>query len=75
MESRLAHTLYGEPVSGQRPAHAPVGSRMASASAPFIGERAGKCVANGDTCKGPKVRGKELCIGHLRAEKKGKDVS
>jgi len=73
MSKQLAHTLYGEPVSGQRPAQAADGSRLAAASAPYVGRN--RCVANNDTCEGPRAKGSELCIGHLKAASKGKDVS
>lgn len=73
MSKQLAHTLYGAPVSSQRPAAATEGARLAAASAPYVGRNL--CVANNDTCKGPRAKGTDLCVGHLRAAQKGKDVS
>lgn len=73
MSKQLAHTLYGEPVSGVRPAQAAEGSRLAAPSAPYVGRN--KCIANNDTCEGPKAKGTDLCVGHLRAATNGKDVS
>jgi hypothetical protein len=65
MSKQLAHTLYGEPVSGSRPAGQPSGSKLATASAPYLGRQ--RCIANEDTCEGPKAKGTDYCIGHLRA--------
>lgn len=73
MTSKLAHTLYGEPVSGQRPAQAVPGSSPAPASAPYEGRN--RCVANNDTCNGPRAKGTDYCAGHLRSMTKGKEVS
>ena len=71
MSKQLAHTLYGEPVSGIRPAaHAP-GSKMATASAPYLGRN--RCIANNDTCEGPKAKGTDYCVGHLRSMAKKDD--
>lgn len=68
MSKQLAHTLYGEPVSGSRPASQVAGSKIAPGSAPFLGRQ--RCVANDDTCEGPKAKGTDYCIGHLRAMSK-----
>lgn len=65
MSKQLAHTLYGEPVSGSRPAMQQDGSRIAAASGPYLGRN--RCVANNDTCEGPKAKGTEYCVGHLRS--------
>lgn len=65
MSKQLAHTLYGEPVSGSRPAASAAGARLAPGSAPYLGRN--RCIANNDTCEGPKAKGTEYCIGHLRA--------
>lgn len=71
--SKPAHTIYGEPLDGIRPAGMQTGSRLASASAPYIGRQ--RCVANGDTCEGPQAKGTEYCIGHIRSIDKGRDVT
>lgn len=59
-----AHSYYGQPVSGRRLA-AVSGSRVAAASAPFVG-RGNKCSANEDTCEGIRAKGTEYCMGHIR---------
>ena len=62
--AKLAHTLYGEPTTKHsRLAHAE-GARLAAPSGPYIGRN--RCTANDDTCEGPKARGTDFCIGHLR---------
>lgn len=64
MSKQLAHTLYGEPVSGSRPAFTAVGGKLAPGSGPYIGRN--RCIANNDTCEGPKAKETDYCIGHLR---------
>ena len=59
-----AHSLYGKPVDGQRLA-AVEGARLAAASGPYVGRN--RCMANDDTCEGPKAKGTDYCIGHLRS--------
>lgn len=71
--SKAAYAMYGEPISGIRPASNVPGSKMATASAPYTGRN--RCIANNDTCEGPQARGSEHCIGHLRAKEKGRDVT
>jgi hypothetical protein len=62
--AKLAHTLYGEPTTKHsRLAHAE-GARLAAPSGPYIGRN--RCIENNDTCEGPKARGTDFCIGHLR---------
>lgn len=61
-----AYSLYGVPVTGNRPAQQQEGSRIAAPSGPYLG-RGNKCSANGDTCKGNRVKGEVLCAGHLRS--------
>lgn len=61
-----AHSLYGKPVTGQRLSHAD-GARLAPASAPYVGRN--RCIANNDTCEGPKAKGTDYCVGHLRSKK------
>lgn len=65
-----AYSLYGSPVYGEQYSLAhKEGARMAPPSGPYIG-RGNKCSANEDTCEGNKVRGQELCAGHLRSVNK-----
>jgi hypothetical protein len=47
------------------------GSRLAPPSAPYEGRN--RCVANNDTCEGPKAKGTDYCVGHLRGMAKKKD--
>lgn len=63
-----AHSYFGAPVTGQRLA-AVDGARIAAPSAPYVG-RGNKCSANDDTCKGNRVKGEVLCMGHLRSVRK-----
>lgn len=65
MSKQLAHAYYGDPVTGQRPAGQSAGSKLAPGSAPYLGRN--RCIANEDTCDGPKAKGTDYCIGHLRA--------
>lgn len=60
-----AHALYGKPVDGYRVA-AVEGARLAAASGPYVGRN--RCIANDDTCEGPKAKGTDYCIGHLRSQ-------
>lgn len=71
--SQPAHAFYGEPVSGRRLA-ATSDARMATASAPYVG-RGDKCAGNNDTCGANKVRGQELCAGHLKQAKNIEQIS
>lgn len=64
-----SYSLHGEPVAGQRPAGNVPGSKLAPASAPFVG-RGNKCSANEDKCEGNRVKGEVLCAGHLRSARK-----
>lgn len=60
-----AYSYYGQPVSGIR--LAPVeGAKIAAASGPYIGRN--RCIANEDTCEGPKAKGTDFCVGHLRSQ-------
>jgi hypothetical protein len=63
--SKPAHAYYGEPVSGIRLAPTN-GAKLAAASAPYIGRN--RCIANDDTCEGPKAKGTDYCVGHLRSQ-------
>ena len=58
-----AHSYYGQPVSGIRLAPT-AGAEIAAPSGPYIGRN--RCIAKDDTCEGPKARGTDFCIGHLR---------
>lgn len=60
-----AQGYYGTPVSGQRLAHIQ-GAKLAAPSAPYIGRN--RCIANEDTCEGPKAKGTDFCVGHLRSQ-------
>ena len=62
-----AHALYGRPVHDSRLSPT-ADSRIATASAPYVG-RGDKCAGNEDTCGANKVRGQELCAGHLKQAK------
>jgi len=66
-----AHSYYGKPVSGNRPAGQQVGSRIAAASGPYLG-RGNKCAGKDDTCEGNRVKDEEFCAGHLRSVAKVK---
>jgi hypothetical protein len=47
------------------------GGGMTYVPKPLIGPRkAHWCIANEETCKGPKAKGTELCIGHLKGQMK-----
>ena len=63
------YALYGRPVMSNRPAGEQNGSRLAPPSGPYLG-RGSKCSANEDTCEGNRVKGEELCAGHLRSARK-----
>ena len=64
--AQLSGAYYGVPVQGIRPAAETPGSRLASASGPYLG-RGNFCSANEDTCTGRKAKGTDLCMGHLRS--------
>ena len=63
--AQLSHEYYGVPVQGIRPSANVPGSKLASASAPYLG-RGNFCSANDDTCEGRKAKGTDFCMGHLR---------
>lgn len=67
-QSVPAHAFYGIQVSGYR-ISAIADAKLAAASAPYVG-RGDKCSANDDTCNANRVRGQELCAGHLRSQAK-----
>ena len=60
-----AQAYYETPVSGLRLAHID-GAKIAAASGPYIGRN--RCIANEDTCEGPKAKGTDFCVGHLRSQ-------
>jgi len=60
-----AHALYGEPQYSSR-RNQVSDARIAPPSRPYVG-RGNKCSANNDTCEGNKVRGQDMCAGHLRS--------
>lgn len=72
--SKPAYAYYGQPVNGQRPAHQGVdGARLQAGGGEYTGRN--RCVAENDTCEGPKAKGTSYCIGHLRKAAKGGDVA
>ena len=70
-----AHSYYGQPQGDYR-LSAISNSRLASASAPYVG-RGNKCSGNEDTCEGMRAKGTEFCMGHLRkmAKDAGREVT
>lgn len=72
MTKQLVHSLYGEPAfRDTRPSGQEAGSKLAPPGGPYIGRN--RCIANDDTCEGPKAKGTDYCIGHLRAMEKETD--
>jgi len=68
MSSKLAHTLYGEPSTRDaKLADSAAGSRPAPVGSPYVGRN--RCIANEDTCEGPRAKGTDYCIGHIRSLK------
>lgn len=63
--SKPAYALYGEPITGYRLAPTAT-AKIAAGSAPYIGRN--RCMANDDTCEGPKAKGTDFCVGHLRSQ-------
>lgn len=67
-----AYAYYGTPQNYQS-LSAVAGAKLAAASAPYVG-RGDKCSGNDDTCGANRVRGQELCAGHMKgANKKVED--
>ncbi len=63
------YSYHGVPVGGARPAGKAEGSRPAPpGGAPYVGRN--RCIANNDTCKAPRAKGTDYCVGHLRSIKK-----
>jgi hypothetical protein len=71
--SKPAHALYGKPVDGYRQAaQSLANARLQAGGGEYTGRN--RCVADGDTCEGPKAKGTQYCIGHLRKAAKGGEV-
>jgi hypothetical protein len=68
-----AHSYYGQP-PGDYSLSFVSGSRLASASGPYVG-RGNKCSGNDDSCEGLRAKGTEFCMGHLRRIAKENGVS
>lgn len=64
--AQQAQSYYGTPVSGRRLAYIE-GARLQAGGGEYVGRN--RCVANDDTCEGPKAKGTDYCIGHLRSQK------
>ena len=58
------YALYGKPVDHYR-LSAIADAPLAAASGEYLG-RGNKCMGNDDTCGANRVKGEELCAGHLR---------
>ena len=70
--SAPAHSYYGTPQSDKRLSGV-AGATLASGGLPYVG-RGDKCSGNDDTCGANRVRGQELCAGHMKgASKKVED--
>lgn len=63
-----AYAYYGTPQNYQS-LSAVAGAKLAAASAPYVG-RGDKCSGNDDTCGANRVRGQELCAGHMKGVSK-----
>lgn len=69
MNAKPAHAMYGKPVDGYRQAaQSLAGARLQIGGGEYTGRN--RCIANDDTCEGPKAKGTDYCIGHLRNKKK-----
>jgi len=68
MTFKTVNALYGTPVMGSLPVNQSAGSKIQVGGVPYLGRQ--RCIANDDTCEGPKAKGTEYCIGHLRANEK-----
>jgi hypothetical protein len=60
-----AHSLYGRPATENASLAFSRGAKPATASGPYVGRN--RCIADNDTCEGPKAKGTDFCIGHLRS--------
>ena len=72
--SQPSHSLYGVPANQYRgAAQAVSGSKVMAGGVDYVGRN--RCVAENDTCEGPRAKGTQHCIGHLRKMAKGGDVA
>ena len=49
------------------------GSKVMAGGVDYTGRN--RCIAENDTCEGPRAKGTQYCIGHLRKMTKGGDVA
>lgn len=71
--SKPTHALYGVLASQYRtPANSVPGAKVQAGGGEYTGRN--RCVAQNDTCEGPRAKGTQYCIGHLRKMAKGGDV-
>lgn len=64
-------SMYGTPAAGTSSRLSTPTSRPAPWSGiEYVSPREGKCGAKDDTCEGPRAKGTDFCIGHLRAVEK-----
>lgn len=49
------------------------GSKVMAGGVDYVGRN--RCIAENDTCEGPRAKGTQYCIGHLRKMAKGGDVA
>lgn len=63
-----AQGYYGTPVGGYRLAHIE-NAKLQAGGVEYVGRN--RCIANEDTCEGPKAKGTDYCVGHLRSMAKG----
>ncbi|QGH73545.1 MAG: hypothetical protein [Podoviridae sp. ctDWo9] len=64
-----AYAAYGKPVTGYRLSAAGNGqSKLLAGGGEYVGRN--RCMANDDTCEGPRAQGTDYCIGHLRNRRK-----
>ena len=68
MTFKTVNALYGTLVGGSLPVNQSSPSKLQIGGLPYVGRQ--RCIANEDTCEGPKAKGTEYCIGHLRANTK-----
>jgi hypothetical protein len=68
--SVTAEAYYGT-LQNSSSLSAVAGAKLAAASAPYLG-RGDKCSGNDDTCGANRMRGQELCVGHMKGVKSKK---
>jgi hypothetical protein len=69
MNAKPAHAMYGEPVNAYRQAAVSLaGAKLQAGGGEYVGRN--RCIANEDTCEGPKAKGTDYCVGHLRSRLK-----